>query len=175
MIAARCVLGPGAGEEIDEQVTQSNLAQHIGKDPIRLARSRGRKEDADQNEQEAPPYGVEEPQEDWLSHRLASAERQRKSDSDHEHECRLNQVPEGDSHESEAAIPIRMRELGQECLEQIAIQRFPNRGICRQLRESGDPESTGGQHCHDEATVGIERRQSSIGRPRIGCRNATGI
>jgi len=83
----------------------------------------------------------------------AARQRERHGDADHEHECRLDQVPEDQTLPGDVIEPARDAAPG---------------GIPLQHREA---KSFRREQQHDEAAIRIEREIASVFRRRLGaCR-----
>ena len=140
-------LPAASDEQGEEDVAEADLGEDVMEaEHGLLVGAAGGQEDAEGDEHESPPDGVQEEFLLVLALRAATRCRERERHADHEHERGLDHVPRP------AADPRGMRG--------VIAEEFPEPGIGMGLRDLRDAEAGRGHEQHRQATERIKGYQA---------------
>ena len=132
-------------QKINEAIAHTDLGEHVRENEIRLPASVRREKDGQGHKESGAIRGVHTDVEKRVALGSPAHVRERHGHAHHEHEARLDQIPES------AAGPLDMAELIRERLPRPTVREF--------ARHGGKAQPTGNHRQHDETTISIERNE----------------
>jgi hypothetical protein len=140
-----------------ERVADADLREDVHERPLRRAAGIRNQEDAKGGQREPSPARMSEHAAPRVPQTLAIEIRVRHRNADHEHERRLDQIPET------AAQPLSVLELVMHGLPETGIRS----GLEVIARGGGETEAVEGKRHHDQAAVGVEGLETRGRRCRV--------